>query len=79
MSAVVCCECGESLDPADDRTHWVHEPYCVIDDLCTCDLYVCAECCKGCTEDKPRVIPGQVSLDDIPVASTRGLPRMANP
>lgn len=57
MTAVECCECGQSLDIED--AHWAHEPYCFGDGLCTCDLHVCAECCRTC---QPHVIPGQVSL-----------------
>lgn len=74
-----CYLCDEPIDPL-DLTCTVHEPDCdrdAWDDgwVCYCPtLYAHRRCCTEC---RPSVIPGQVSLlEDVPVASTSGLPKM---
>jgi hypothetical protein len=69
-----CHECDEVIDPL-EQAHQVHDEHCDRDDWCYCQtLYVHAACCRQC---RPVVIPGQVSLlEQIPTASTRGLPKM---
>ena len=66
-----CALCDECIDPA-EMAHDLHRAWCN-GDGCDCDMQVHPACCRTCN---PPVIPGQVSLDDIPVASTKALPKM---
>lgn len=73
-----CVECDEWIDPL-EQPHAAHEPSCAVDPdcedwSCRCDAYAHKRCCRACP---PAMIPGQVEA--FPVASTRGLPKMAHP
>ena len=75
----VCVVCDEVLDPL-EQAHAAHELGCPVDPTCEdwscrCDGLAHRACCRVC-RDVP-VIPGQVSLlPDLPVASTKALPKM---
>lgn len=61
---MMCALCGISFT-VDEQPHDHHLADCAGGERCGCDAQVHAGCCTECPPPMVRVIPGQLSLEEV--------------
>lgn len=61
---MICTTCDQPIDLRAEDVHWMHEPWCTGDDICTCDLPVHPACCTD-PACRPSECEGQLTIDEV--------------